>query len=860
MADECDNKVFYSPQGTFGGVTPPAPCGPAPERTVPDYLREPTDEFEPSQLPVIPYIGVFNADMEASCTELHPGSAGDPGKGEVRVQAGILRENLYFTAVDGIAQDVLDYIVSEQLAQVIEANVTARLWTREDSDGRRQGSAELVRLTGMTLAQADAFLTLAAREQDALDAQALAAAQAMLSCYWLNRSQAAICPDYNAREVLPDGQEPTAGNIEAFMLEQDLDYSTMAGGVPYYIVGAGLFRSYVSQDEADSQAVDAAMAALACLFVNGSVTVDCTDADRPGKPDGGDDPVPTPTQEEWDRWVAEHGASGFNLRRPVGTVHIPEGSVVSYDSTEDATERARQLAWSMLVCYYINDPQEAACDTPDARSYEIVPDPSTPPLEAVLPSSRGQHVLVPAGYVTSVMSIAAANADAAELAASLLECCFTNDPYTAKCPPLLDPSTGEYVDPSDIDGAVLTYTVPSGTFFACSDGSTTEEEAKELCNTQAKDLAESVLVCYYCNGIVMPTCVPEWVVTAVKEGLLELPIDPDNLVNPYTGEPEDTAQWSINATAGVPRDLICYRDDIPDPMIAEAVTEPLRKAGDACPFTNDLVIAGCQLADPGPPESGEPYIFYSEWDVAAEDGCLSDVLSNPVPGEYITVPAGTFMFTENDVEGTVEGDYDYNAKLVKQAANEAALNLAKAMLYCVFANPPTTVVCEGDMPENPLCADSWEFRLGHEGGLFDGSNTSDNPIFIPYGMFTSKISMADVYERTLAFAQTTAICWYGNDKQTCTCEEKGIDATQINKGRVDAGMILDTSKEAANAKAKDIACAMAVCMDMPVVPGPVGPQGPEGPPGPQGPQGPAGPPGMPGQNGTCNEMCHGVYT
>lgn len=868
MADDCDNKVFYSPQGTFGGDIPPVPCGPAPERKVPDDLREPTDEFEPSQLPVIPSISVANVIATATCSELHPGSAGDPGKGEAYVPAGTFTDTLYFTSVDDMSQDVLDYIVEEGLAAIVETEVAARLWTSEGDDGRRQGSAELSRLTGMTVAQADTFLTLAAGEQDDLDTQAAVLAESMLSCYWLNRSQAAICPDYNAREVLPEGQEPTEENIEAFMLEQALDYSRMAGGVPYYIVSPGLFRSYSSQDDADAQALDAASAALVCLFVNGPVTADCTDdgslpdrPKRPGKPDdGGDDPVPTPTQEEWDRWVAEHGAYGFNLKKPVGTVHIPEGSVVSYDSSDDATEQARQLAWSMLVCYYINDRQETSCTNPDARSYEIIPDPSTPPLEAELPSSRGQHVVVPEGYVTSVISIADANMSAVELAASLLECCFTNDTYTARCGPLVDPATGRLVDPSEIDGAVIEWTVYPGAFFACAGDDTTEDEAREFCNSQARELAESMLVCYYCNGVVMPTCVPDWVVSAVNENLIELPIDPDNLVNPYTGEREDTAQWSVNATAGVPKDLICYRDEVPDPMIAEAVTETVRKAGDACPFTNDLVVAGCQLLDPGPPESGEPYIFYSEWDVDAEDGCLSDILSNPVPGEYITIPAGTFTFTENDVEGTVDGDYDYNAKLVKQAANEAALNLAKAMLYCVFANPPTTVVCEGDMPDNELCADSWELRLGHDEGLFDGSNTSDNPIFIPYGMFTSKVSMLDVYERTLAFAQTSALCWYGNDPQSCTCEEKGSDAMQINKGHVEAGMILDTSKEFANAKAKDIACAMTVCLDFPAIPGPAGPQGPEGPQGPQGPQGPAGPPGMPGQNGTCSEMCHGVYT
>lgn len=162
----------------------------------------------------------------------------------------------------------------------------------------------------------------------------------------------------------------------------------------------------------------------------------------------------------------------------------------------------------------------------------------------------------------------------------------------------------------------------------------------------ARALGESHLICYYCNDIVLPTCVPEWVIQAVVDGIilevevpdpndteaphlmpgdvyrLQLPIEPSRLYNPFSGEKEDLSKWSLNATAGVPSNLLCYRDYYPTNLIIEEVNEPVKPEVALCPFANDLVIAGCRLDDPygqvEPPypgtgvlESGDPYIFYS---------------------------------------------------------------------------------------------------------------------------------------------------------------------------------------------------------------------------------------------------------
>ena len=96
-------------------------------------------------------------------------------------------------------------------------------------------------------------------------------------------------------------------------------------------------------------------------------------------------------------------------------------------------------------------------------------------------------------------------------------------------------------------------------------------------------------MCYYCNDIVLPTCVPTWVIEAVTTGIvltvpipdleldvgdvymLDLPLEPEDIYNPYSGEKEDLSKWSKFATAGVPSDMICALNYQPTAVIGEGV-------------------------------------------------------------------------------------------------------------------------------------------------------------------------------------------------------------------------------------------------------------------------------------------------
>lgn len=906
--DDCEEIKFYSPKDVIGGQVKPPACDPV-DVHVPNELREPTDNYDPSDNIVVKLdpIRLFNISKEASCNAIDEQLIGEPGKDKFVVSEAAISEDLDIFVIDDISTQVIRYIFDNKLIEVIQQQLYTRTCTAE----------WLVDMTGMTYDQAQRLISRAQAIQWQLDERAQQIADAGIDCYYANTPQAAMCDQEHGYISGADYFAPekyfTEQQIIDYFAEVDeygkrkRPYSDLQGGIMYYYVPFGVFKSKLSQEDADNMALQAAIAAIVCLFVNDPIIVDCTDEDRPDRPrSGGKDKVPTPTQTQWDQWVKDHNAYSYNLVKPVGTVQIPEGTVVSYSSIEDANERAKQLGWSRLVCYYINDRQEAACDDEEARGDGIIPGPDNPRIDAdIRRHVKGQHVVVPEGYIQSDISIKDANDQAVLLTQVLLECCYTNDPQEAVCPPIevydeggnlitvLPAPTGSAAVPQAIDSWV----VPAGTFFACQTGDKTPQEIKESLNRQAYELAQLQLVCYYCNQVVLPTCVPSWVIDVITRGVraqarivipaddrhpedvivevgemytmkqLELPLEPARIYNPFTGEKEDISKWSINATAGVPPDYICYQDYYPDPYITNVTNQTIKQTGAQCPFSNDLVIAGCRVNDPyggvGRTPADEPYIFFSQHpreDIPGESHCISDVLSSPITDEYVEVPAGTFVFTELDVpdapqQGDPDYDYDAVSAMVKQAANDAALTMAKAMLYCVFANPVTYVSCDTDGGYvNYLCADKWWFSQnlsyvypGRQ--LMDGSPTIDAPIVIPYGMFISKESIQEVYDMAEIYANSMMFCFFGNTEQYCTCEEKGESGTQYSEGKITENVIIDQNPYKADMEAKKLACATVVCIDLE--------QGPEGPEGPQGPQGPTGPPGQPG---SCPGECMGVYT
>lgn len=716
--EKCEKAVFYAENKPIGNPVPPPPCGEEPKK-LPQELVEPKGELEtysPYELPRP--ITLYSAPVTARCEEdvldstSYPDLPPIPSEGvPVSIEGGKYTETISIQAVAGIDISILVYIAKAKLEDEIEEALRTRSLTL----------GALTKLTGIPPSKAATFLQLAETRQRVLDDTAKTAAIGALYCLWWNVAQTASCADdYGMEGAATTSEHPSA--------------------VATSIVPDRTVASRVGRGEADTIAKAQAVAALECFYVSDPVEVDCTT--RPDKP------------EEFTEWVPTDPV-GVVPRR-VGYYSLPAGFVVSTVSKEDATNTAIQLALSELNCFYVSSRIDIQCEDPDARNVNVDPEwagdepiglylgtlPEGTALEdnyrwTIDPDSRiqAQKVIVPERYIISTISSSDANNQARQLAESLLSCCFINDRIFIECP---EEANRDY-------SPTWSYEVPRGAFVSCV--------SKKDANDQAWASAEGIVDCVYCNDIVLPQCVPNWVTDAVTNGIflerdiemnghvypagslfkLPLPLKVEGLVNPYTGELVNVADWSTDATVGVAKDTVCStsKREVNElvELLPAVVTEP--KTGvPSCHFKSTRLLAGCSFADPYNPndvaeldnkDDGDseshiarsathlyepaPILYYGTDNEgkryraykAKPTRSISSVLSSPVPGEYLDFPEGLFTATAEDVpdyKGRVEDlSLDEAESLVKRYLDGLVLELAKSVIECRYGNPKTVVAC-----------------------------------------------------------------------------------------------------------------------------------------------------------------------
>lgn len=583
-ADDCDKKTFYSPSKPVGGVKPIIPCDPV-ERKLPQELKEPVDVVTPQPQNKIPKaITLRNKAMQAFCEiDIHD-SEGYPGTGQPAfVAAGTLTDVITVQTIASIPESVLNYIslnsLEDELETLLNTRVTdsivqngAEVWPTVTTTG------ELERLTGMQPGQAELFLQLVNSRLKELDATAKTLAISKLSCVWWNEPQTAVCPD---------------PKMATYTEHYDAVYSVTT---PENSISSVLGRA-----DANAKAMTQAEAGLNCFYVSDAVTADCVT--RPNAP------------RDNMEWVPNDGPNDPEPHR-VGFVVIPEGAYISMTSKEQATEFAQQIAYSMLNCFYKSDPIDIECEDENARNSGVDPDVTDPVVvdlkvgDSASKEVPGQHIIIQQGYFTSQLSTVEATYQAKQLADSLLTCCFISRAIHKEC----DEEASKEFSP------VWSYDLVKGAFNSC--------ESQADADLQATLTAESMIQCVYCNKIVPPECVPDWIVTAAVEGItiegtpftvqgktwqvgelykLDLPLNPVGLINPWTREPEDLSTWSIDATAGIGPDTFCAAtleeaENI-SAMLNSALTDPVTGVP-TCRFKSTRLLAGCGFADPYKPEEG----------------------------------------------------------------------------------------------------------------------------------------------------------------------------------------------------------------------------------------------------------------
>jgi hypothetical protein len=176
----------------------------------------------------------------------------------------------------------------------------------------------------------------------------------------------------------------------------------------------------------------------------------------------------------------------------VPEVVIAAGAYASQISQADADAQAQAAAEAGLRCVWSNAAQSTSCaatglpaipDNDDNDPVDFAYDPDANPQPD--PDAQVNTATVPAGTVLSVVSKDDANATAAALALSFLNCFYLNEEKTGSC-------VAGYAGSSAIS------TVPGG--------SVTSRESVSAANTQAQAIADAQTVCRYANTVQTFTC------------------------------------------------------------------------------------------------------------------------------------------------------------------------------------------------------------------------------------------------------------------------------------------------------------------------------------------------------------------
>ena len=768
MSEEDTTIEFTNQEQTQLAPAPSSCCGKTTIRLVPDELRElpstPPEPVEPDYTPQP--ITIYNHTITVFCTE--PYTTGDP----VTTPEATFTTKLYFSTILSLTDNVLQHIAKQHLEPEIERRLHTGTLTPRD----------LRKMTGMKLVQAKDFLMTARPIQEQQDTYAREAALAKLECFYWNTEQTATCDD---EEMARTGEHPDA--------------------VYTATIAAHNYSSTLSQEDADTKAMTVAKSMLHCFYLNDEVEADCTT--RPGRPEDEMEPVPNDDEPIY---------PGRSLR--VGHVMVAARTQMSATSKEDANNKALAVAYGMLNCWYPNLPVHAECDDPTARSYLVNPAISPAKPADIETKTPGQFVDIPFGYFTSELSYDTATQEAEVFAETLIECCYINDPIDLACQDeevVLD--NGEIIIAHpDMTRPNSSLHVLAGQYGSCV--------SKEEANLVAQQSVEGLLNCEYCNKMILPTCVPNWII----EGVLKPEGAKGHIPLPLNGTITDGVH-SINladlppeATVGAPEGYFCGAAQQAQD-VAVAAGGAKTQADADCISINDAVFVTCAGVDPFTgeelepnipharthPETQEAYIFFTLY---PSQTCIAAAVSRPSKGDYISVPAG--MFSELGSNR-------------KDLANKDAIEFAMSALTCTFTNPPGASGCVYTDYAKDLCDPNWVAGSGKDPlGLaaFSTQYAQIGPGYVYYTGIGNDVEYATevIKKATMDYLRSLLLCVYTNSYVERKCETVGrrgkgderecqIITNRGADGIVPANSVYADSYEEAQVVANAMADSMVAC-------------------------------------------------
>lgn len=634
--------------------------------------------------------------------------------------------------------------------------------------------------------------------QEAADAEALAAARAVLNCLFVNDPVKVDCREKTGNEDNP--------NYE--IVKTDVNGSLVEGRPPRLnetVVARGLFVSRTSKQEANAAAKAYGMSLLVCYYISEQVEMECgMSTARPYKVDPAVEP---PTHAD------------YKTRTPGQRVFIPEGAFVSETSTADATAEAEALAPMLLRCCFISAGYTAQCEpfTTVLGMTEIVVQPD----EDI---SRQFEVTVEMGQYAecdtregnpsyeSNKALQEKLNKMAELAAKgALICAYCNIQIQPTCVPA-------YITQLLSTGVILEEDlyIEAATYLLRQDGT--------------KYLVPA--------GSVLP------------EGTyyrLALPL-PSTISTPNGKDPKK--DWALNATIGAPAGTFCtenqeewlqvqkladlYAAQLQSEQAAELVCEFGNSAMyfvcDDCTFDWETItvdsITGCEgsafnahclhprerfwvtenssIGNGTNPNVAPECIIYPYSELHCEGICYVDkpwVHANglaygmvapesfPTPGTYIKVAAGSFIGTvkilpPEEIEFIVmeDGRRDYrnaNANAAVQLqVNKTAAAFGKMQLDCFYVNHTAWSACWNTADTILTCdqlAMTGIWSISGPGAAYFNRHpgnldpASANPVYIARGTFTSHRDFGSTYRHCILMLWSTMHCAYVNSEQVGEC-------------------------------------------------------------------------------------------
>lgn len=510
MTEDCNDIKFYTTNETYGGTLKVDPCIPSEPRKEPELIRpkskvpEETPILNPDDIIIeSPQVTLHCKDKYSRYKKVDYPAYGNSSN----VNKGIFTRNISFSLLSDTDQSILQFIASNKLNEWIST---------EYNEGRLTDPNQIASKTGLSLGESEKVFDAMNSVFELLKELAIEEAETGLQCYWKNTEYTAFCEDSDGNrdlEVATAGEYPEARpeatvsedtfrsslsqeecQDKAIELAKSLlnclyinDYvekecrdlnpnfveqvpnegsiselRTVLGQSPRvgrYSVDKAAFASKIDKKDAQDKADEYALSMLNCYYINKLVRAECEDIRARNY---GVDPAEEPRHEGYVYYKDEEGNYTFEYEKGQFVV-IPKGYIVSNVDTITATEEAKELANSLLVCCFINKVVTVKCPPTVLldRNGDPIIDPETG-KERLWAASKEYSpmyaVTVDAGTYIDCTSQEEVDERAKHSAEINLDCFYCNTQVDAGCvPSFVNQNPGNFDYPGSEDFKINTF-------------------------------------------------------------------------------------------------------------------------------------------------------------------------------------------------------------------------------------------------------------------------------------------------------------------------------------------------------------------------------------------------------------------